>query len=85
MVSAFLMVGKGLMQTHLYHGELSQISGTVVSRVSAHLCVSAHPPDPTIRVYKCYMYKWLLHVSAHPQFLAPCIRRANWRSLGRIR
>ncbi len=46
---------------------------TVISQVSVHLRVSAHPPfiyDPMVHVYVRYMYKWLLHVSTRPHFSA---------------
>ncbi len=44
----------------------------VLSRVSTHLRVSAHPlfDDSMVHVYLCYTYKWLVCVSAYPRFLA---------------
>ncbi len=61
---------------------------TIYSRVSAHLCVSSHPPFLMILVCACmhYKYKWLIRVCNHPPlFFGPWVSSGHGRLLGRIR
>ncbi len=64
-------------QSHTWYIPVMTLTSTMIlyfSRVSAHLCVSAHPPFLMIlymvHVYMRYAYKWLVCVSAHPRFFA---------------
>ncbi len=39
-------------------------------RILPSKCPPPFFDDPMVRVYMRYTYKWLLHVNAHPRFLA---------------